>query len=86
VVHSTWYAHLFRTQGGDFGFPYKQDNKQVEGARKYSQQLFLDNAWPKQVRPLSWLIDRFAPVTGWHDGTDNGMLEKVREWGVKMVK
>ena len=21
--HKTWYAHMFRTQGGDFGFPYK---------------------------------------------------------------
>jgi glycosyltransferase involved in cell wall biosynthesis len=23
VNHKTWYAHMFRTQGGDFGFPYK---------------------------------------------------------------
>ena len=22
VNHKTWYAHMFRTQGGDFGFPY----------------------------------------------------------------
>ena len=23
VNHKTWYAHMFRTQGGDFGFPYQ---------------------------------------------------------------
>jgi glycosyltransferase involved in cell wall biosynthesis len=84
-VHSTWYAHLFRTQGGDFGFPYKQDNKQVEQARELSRKLFLDNTWDKQTRPLYWLIDKFQPVPNWHDGTDNGMLERVREWGKKMV-
>jgi len=79
VNKNTWYAHLFRTQGGDFGFPYKQDNKQVSQARKKSQVLFLDNTWPQQVRPLSWLIDRFAPVPYWHDGKDDGMLGKVRK-------
>lgn len=79
VNKNTWYAHLFRTQGGDFGFPYKQDNKQISQARKKSQQLFLDNTWPKQIRPLSWLIARFAPVPYWHDGKDNGMLEKVQK-------
>jgi hypothetical protein len=79
-IHSTWYAHLFRTQGGDFSFPYEQDNHQVAEARRYSQRLFLDNAWPKQIRPLSWLVDRFQPVTGWHDGTDNGKLEQIRLW------
>lgn len=78
VNKKTWYAHMFRTQGGDFSFPYKQDNKQVAQARKKSQKLFLDNTWPLQKYPLSWLIERFEPVPYWHDGTDNGMLEKVK--------
>lgn len=86
VVHSTWYAHLFRTQGGDFSFPYKHEPGQLEKARKLSQQLFLDNTWDKQKLPLSWLIDRFEPVPYWHDGTDNGMLQRIREWGKKMLK
>jgi len=86
VNHSTWNSHLFRTQGGDFSFPYEQDNKQVENARQLSRKLFLDNTWEHQKLPLSWLIDKFAPVPGWHDGTDNGMLERVREWGNKMLK
>lgn len=85
VNHNTWYAHLFRTQGGDFSFPYKQDNKQVEQARERSRRLFLDNTWEHQTLPLSWLVDKFEPVPDWHDGKDNGMLAKIREWGKKMV-
>jgi len=36
----TWYAHMFRTQGGDFGFPYPISGKQVQEAREYSKNLF----------------------------------------------
>lgn len=86
VNHATWNSHLFRTKSGVFGFPYKQDEKQIEHARQRSRELFLDNTWEKQIYPLSWLVDRFAPVPSWHDGTDNGMLEKIREHGKKMVK
>jgi glycosyltransferase involved in cell wall biosynthesis len=83
VNQKTWYGHLFRTQGGDFSFPYKQDNNQVENARKYSRELFLDNTWAHQVYPLSWLVDKFQPVPGWHDDAGKDMLEKVRAWGAR---
>jgi hypothetical protein len=79
--HNTWYAHLFRTAGCDFSFPYKQDNSQVEHARKLSRELFLDNKWEKQTKPLIWLIDKFAPVPNWHDGQDDGMYKIVKYWG-----
>jgi len=84
--HNTWYAHLFRTQGGDFSFPYKQDESLIEKARERSRRLFLDNTWEHQIKPLSWLVDKFAPVPGWHDGTDNGMLERIREHGKKIIQ
>jgi hypothetical protein len=67
VNHNTWYAHAFRTQGGDWGFPYPMAGQQVEHAKSRARELFLGNAWPQQVRPLSWLIDRFWPVPGWTD-------------------
>lgn len=63
----TFFAHLFRTQGNGFSFPYPVSGRQVSRARKYSQNLWRENAWPKQVRPLSWLLDRFWPVKGWSD-------------------
>jgi glycosyltransferase involved in cell wall biosynthesis len=65
VNHNTWYAHLFRTAGGDFGFPYKQENSQVQHARDYSRRLFQENNWPKAVHSFQWLLDRFAPVPYW---------------------
>ena len=62
-----WYSHLFRTQGGDFSFPYPQSGKQVDHARKTSQDLFLNNKWEMQIRPLSWLVEKFWLVPGWND-------------------
>lgn len=79
----TWYSHLFRTQGGDFSFPYPQSGKQVDKAREYSRKLFLDNTWDKQIYPLSWLIEKFRPLPDWHDPKGKEMLDKVNEAGRK---
>ena len=65
VNHNTWYAHMFRTQGGDFSFPYPISNKDQEKAKEYARNLFFNNNWDKQIRPLSWLIEKFWPVRGW---------------------
>lgn len=65
VNHRTWYAHLFRTQGGDFGFPYHNPGSQVLRAKRKARELFLGGQWPGRVRPLSWLLERFWPVPGW---------------------
>lgn len=56
----TWYAHMFRTQHG-FSFPYPMSGKDQQKARDISRDLFLNNKWDKQVRPLSWLLDKFWP-------------------------
>jgi glycosyltransferase involved in cell wall biosynthesis len=61
----TWYAHLFRTQGGDFGFPYPMSGKAQEAAKLHAKDLFFNNKWPKQIHPLSWLLERFWPIPGW---------------------
>lgn len=57
---NTWYAHMFRTQHG-FSFPYPMSGKDQHKARKISQDLFLNNRWDKQIRPLSWVLERFWP-------------------------
>jgi hypothetical protein len=56
---------MFRTQGGDFGFPYKISVRDQEKAKSYAKDLFFNNKWDKQVRPLSWLLEKFWPVKGW---------------------
>ena len=64
INKNTWYAHMFRTQGGDFGFPYPNPGGQK--ARDYSKRLWLENNWPLAIHKLDWLTKKFnAP--DWHD-------------------
>jgi hypothetical protein len=65
VNKKTWFAHMFRTQGGDFGFPYEISDQDIQKARKHSQALWMENTWPGAKYPLQWLIDKFAPVPEW---------------------
>jgi hypothetical protein len=73
VCHrGTYYAHMFRTQGGDFGFPYHNPQTKVHAAKKHAKNLFLKGKdgtyrWPQQTRDLVWLLDRFWPVRGWSE-------------------
>ena len=72
---NTWFAHMFRTgnfsRNGESTWPYEIRQKDIEAARKYSRDLWLNDKWPKAVRPLSWLIDHFAPVPDWSDKGEN---------------
>jgi glycosyltransferase involved in cell wall biosynthesis len=65
VNHNTWYAHLFRTQGGDFGFPYHQGGKHVSRTKQRVKDLFWNKLFEKQIYPVSWLVKRFLPIPGW---------------------
>ena len=78
---NTWYSHMFRTQGGDFGFPYPISGRQVERARQYSRKLFMENTWDKQIYPLSWLLDKFKPVPDWYDEKGKKDLDYVIKKG-----
>jgi glycosyltransferase involved in cell wall biosynthesis len=65
VDHNTWYAHLFRTQGGDFGFPYDNPHSKALEARAKAKNLFFENKFEGQTLPLRWLVERFWPIRGW---------------------
>jgi hypothetical protein len=56
---------MFRTQGGDFGFPYPLGGRDVQKTKDNVRDLFFNNKWEKQIHPLSWLIEKFMPVKGW---------------------
>ena len=79
VNKSTWFAHYFRV--GKLKFPYHISGNAQERAREYSRNLWLNNNWSKQVRPLSWLIEKFAPVKYWHDEVGAAALAAVMEAG-----
>lgn len=70
VNKRAWFSHMFRTQGGDFSFPYKITGNDQERARRYSRDLWIGDRWEKAVRPFSWLLDKFAPVPDWHEAAE----------------
>lgn len=87
ILPTTWYAHMFRTQGEDFGFPYQ--NNTVTQARLYSRDLWfspfeeLKKKFPPAIHDLNWLIQRFDPVPDWDNTkgiifyTDNQLNTKI---------
>ena len=80
----TWFSHMFRTQGGDFGFPYKHKDGARTHAIKYSKDLWLNNKWDKAIHDLQWMIDKFNPpdwdtVRGVVYYTDNKLNAKILE-------
>lgn len=75
VNHSTYYAHMFRTQGGDFGFPYEQRGRAVAKTKQMTWQQILNGGWGKKMRNVSWLVEKFWPIPGWTDET----LAKLKE-------
>ena len=83
---TTWYAHMFRTQGGTFGFPFPLSGSQVDHARKYSRELFMENTWDQQIYPLSWLIEKFRPINYWHEPKFKSILDKVNLAGEEFYK
>ena len=76
---TTWYAHLFRTQGGDFSFPYPQSGKQVDQAKAKAKTYF--DSWEGAKKPMSWLVEKFWPVPGWSD-EDLAKLKKEPTKGI----
>jgi len=88
VNRKTWYAHMFRTQGGDFGFPWPARESEIEKARQHFRNIFLEDKWPLAVRKLEWLTDKFdapewrdvnTPTKGIIYYTDNQLDSKIME-------
>lgn len=78
VNQATWFAHFFRV--GGINFPYEGGGRK-ERAVARSKELWLQNKWEKQTRPLQWLIDHFAPVPDW--GDDNKVAQQVKAAGAE---
>lgn len=79
VNKKTWFSHMFRTSGGDFGFPYTLSGSAVQQARTYSRDLWFDNRWSGQIRPLFWLLEKFSPLPDWHSGNGSAALTRASQ-------
>lgn len=77
VNHKTWYAHMFRTQGGDFSFPYEQSGRGVEKTKKKVWDHFFNGKFKQQIHPVSWLVDKFNPP-GWTAEAITALKEKEK--------
>jgi len=78
VNKKTWFSHFFRV--GTLKFPYQISGNDQERARIYSRDFWNNNRWQKQVHPLPWLIEKFAPVPTFHDkGVIYGIPEGFHE-------
>jgi hypothetical protein len=77
VNKKTWFAHYFRV--GNLRFPYHISGDAQERARIYSRDLWLNNRWAKQTRPLSWLVEKFKPAKYWHDPVGASALAYIKE-------
>jgi hypothetical protein len=73
VNHKTFYAHMFRTQGGDFSFPYHQPGSEVARTKRNVCDLFFNGKWDQAKYPLSWLVKKFWPVPGWTEEDLNNL-------------
>lgn len=77
IDKNVWYAHLHK------GKTYKRDFHLSKRAKVqseiYNTDYWLHNRWPKQTRPLKWLIDKFQPLDGWPEDWEN--IEKYsKNW------
>lgn len=72
VNKNTWFAHWFRGShihpDGRRGFPYQMRQSQVDKARAYSDDLWLNDKWDKiaEGRSFRWLLEKFDPPK-WED-------------------
>jgi hypothetical protein len=59
VNHRTYYAHMFRTQGGDFSFPYQISGRQVAAAKAQAKEVFFNLLGSHRV-PSALVLDALA--------------------------
>jgi cephalosporin hydroxylase len=86
VNKKTWFAHWFRASDGGFPYPIKQT--EIDKARIYAENLWLQDKWPLQKRPFKWLIEKFNPP-GWdsymnypeHDETFTRLYKHIHRAG-----
>lgn len=67
LTRNTWYAHWSKSRGHVIKLDRTEKQKSIE----YAKDVWLNDKWPKAVRTLSWLIEKFAPVPTWDKKVEN---------------
>jgi len=69
VNKKTWYAHLHK--GDLWGRGYRLLKHKMINSQIYSCDIWMNNKWEGQTRPLKYLIDKFWPLEQWPQDWDN---------------
>ncbi len=77
INHRTWYAHLFRTNA-TLHFPWPTNGRDQQNTRDKVRELFFPCKWEKAIHPTSWLIEKFWPVKGWTQESQDALKEKEK--------
>lgn len=94
VDKNTWFAHWFRGSyehpNGRKGFPYSISQREVNAARRHSNDIWMNDKWDKATHTFQWLLDKFNPP-GWkkEDMTDDnklGISQKRFDYFVPLYK
>ena len=63
INKNTWYAHLHK--GSKHGRGYKLPESWLQQGATFTKNWIWNDAWDKQTKPFSWLIEHFWPVPTW---------------------
>jgi len=78
VNHKTWYSHCFRTQGGNFGFPWPNSGRETQKTKNNVKEAVWHSKLPKQKYQVSWLVEKFWPIPGWDETSLNQLKESEK--------
>ena len=78
INKNTWYAHLHKGKTYKTDFHLSKRHKIM--SEVYNVDYWYHNKWPKQTRPLKWLVDKFQPLDGWPENWENRYDEFFQTW------
>jgi len=65
VNKKAWYAHWHKTESRG----YRLESTEGLKAKAHVKKWLTQKNWRKQKHDMKWLVDKFAPVPTWGDGT-----------------
>jgi glycosyltransferase involved in cell wall biosynthesis len=90
VNKNTWYAHLHK--GPTYKSDFHLSRRHKIMSEVYNVDYWYNNRWPKQTRPIKWLVDHFRelycggnPLNGWPENWENRYDEYFQTWKHKDI-
>jgi len=82
VNKKTWYSHWHK---GKSGRGYHLPESWLQQGATFTKNWIWNEAWDKQTKPFSWLIEHFAPVPSWPDNWEEMLYAQRKPRAVPVV-